>query len=237
MFTNLQYLNFGRSSIYDSRLFFYMSRLTVISTNLLELHVSLYTFDDCLYLLDGHFNQLRSLYVDVYMIVSSNRSVNNTKELPSLKCFCLHCEMIITVYDELVMPLLHRMSNLEKLDLSITVRERKTVFDGNDLKMNIINYMPKLNNFTFNIHSLSSFYKKINLSLNQDIQKTFRVLNDKQIIYWTDYFPKQKKGHCHIYSCPYKLNGYNYITNNFPGGIFKSVREVSLFDERPFEHE
>ncbi|CAF1016280.1 unnamed protein product [Rotaria sp. Silwood1] len=237
MFTNLQYLNFGRSSIYDDRLFFCMRRSTVISTNLLELHVSLHIFDDCLYLLDGHFNQLRSFYVDVCMIFSSDRTVNNTKELPSLKCFCLHCKTITTVYDELVVPLLHRMSNLEKLDLSITVRERKTVFDGNDLKMNIINYMPKLNNFTFNIHSLSSFYKKINLSLNQDIQKTFRVLNDKQIIYWTDYFPKQKKGHCHIYSCPYKLNGYNYITNNFPGGIFKSVREVSLFDERPFEHE
>ncbi|CAF3424543.1 unnamed protein product [Rotaria sp. Silwood1] len=66
MFTNLQYLNFGRSSIYDDRLFFCMRRSTVISTNLLELHVSLHIFDDCLYLLDGHFNQLRSFYVDVF---------------------------------------------------------------------------------------------------------------------------------------------------------------------------
>jgi len=26
------------------------------------------------------------------------------------------------------------------------------------------------------------------------------------------------------------------ITNNFPDGIFKYVREISLFDEQPFEH-
>ena len=65
MFTNLKYLNFGRSSIRDEGLYFCMTRPTVISSNLLELHVCLHTFCDCLYLLDGHFNQLRTLYVDV----------------------------------------------------------------------------------------------------------------------------------------------------------------------------
>jgi hypothetical protein len=129
------------------------------------------------------------------------------------------------------------MSNLEKLDLYITVGERKTFFDGNDLKMNIINHMSQLNKFTFNIRSSSSFYNEINLPENEDIQKTFIDFNDKQIIYWADYFPKIKKGYCHIYSYPYKLKYYHEITNNFPGGIFKYVREVSLFDERSFEHE
>ncbi|CAF4128342.1 unnamed protein product [Rotaria sp. Silwood2] len=223
MFTNLQYLNFGRSSMYDEQLFFCFTRPTVISTKLLELHVCLNTFYDCLYLLDGHFNQLRTLHVD--------------KKLPTLKCFWLYCNTITFVYDELVVPLLHRMSNLEKVDLYITVGERKTFFDGNDLKMNIINYMPQLNKFTFNIHSLSSFYNEINLPSNEDIQKTFRDFNDKQIIYWADYFPKEKKGYCRIYSYPYKWKYYDEITNNFPGGIFKYVRKVSLFDERPFEHE
>ena len=47
--------------------------------------------------------------------------------------------MITSVYDELVVPLLHRMSNLEKLNLYMNVIERKTFFDGDDLKMNIIN--------------------------------------------------------------------------------------------------
>jgi hypothetical protein len=129
------------------------------------------------------------------------------------------------------------MSNLEKLDLHIKVDERETFFDGNDLKMNIINYMPQLNKFTFSFCSASSFYNEINLPSSVDIQKTFTDFNDKQIIYWADYFPKQKEGYCHIYSYPYTLKYYNEITNNFTGGIFKYVREVSLYDERPFEHE
>ncbi|CAF4153923.1 unnamed protein product [Rotaria sordida] len=237
MFPNLQYLNFGRSSISDERLSFWFRRPTVISTNLLELHVCLRTFYDCLYLLDGHFNQLRILYVDVYVINFMNRSVNNTEKLPNLKSFSLHCRSKIFVYDELVVPFLHRMSNLEKLDLYINIDGRKTFFDGNDLKMNIINHMSQLNKFTFNIHSLSRFYNEINLPSNEDIQKTFKDFKDKQIIYWSDYFPKRKNGYCRIYSYPYTLKYYDDITNNFSGGVFKYVRKVSLFDERPFEHE
>ena len=139
-------------------------------------------------------------------------------------------------YDELIVPLLHRMSHLEKLDLCLYVSGREKIFDGNDLKMNIINHMPRLNKFTFNIRSSSHFYNQINLS-NEDIQKTFRNFKDKQIISCADYFSKNADGECHIYSYPYKLTHYNGITNNFPGGIFECVREVSLFDERPFEHE
>jgi len=35
----------------------------------------------------------------------------------------------------------------------------------------------------------------------------------------------------------YSLTYYDNITNNFPGGLFKYVVEISLYDERPFEHE
>jgi hypothetical protein len=30
---------------------------------------------------------------------------------------------------------------------------------------------------------------------------------------------------------------YGVVTNDFPGGLFEYARMVSLFDERPFEHE
>ncbi len=33
------------------------------------------------------------------------------------------------------------------------------------------------------------------------------------------------------------MNRYDNITNYFSGRLFQSVRDVSLFDERPFEHE
>lgn len=86
------------------------------------------------------------------------------------------------------------MSTLEKLNLSLFVGERKTFFDGNDLKMNIINHMLQLNKFTFNIRSFSSFYNEINIPSNEDIQKTCRDFNDKQIIYGADYFSTAKNG-------------------------------------------
>jgi hypothetical protein len=145
--------------------------------------------------------------------------------------------MVTDVYDELIVPLFHRMSNLEKLDLSFTVCERKTFIDGNELKRNIFNHMWQLNTFTFNIRSLNEFHNEVNLLSNEDIQKTFKDFKDNQIISCVDYFPKKNKSRCHIYSYPYRLKHYNDITTNFPGGLFKCVREVSLFDERPFEHE
>ncbi|CAF2394483.1 unnamed protein product [Rotaria sp. Silwood2] len=97
--------------------------------------------------------------------------------------------------------------------------------------------MPRLYKFTFNIRSSSRFYNEFNLLSNEYIEETFKDFKDKQIIYYADYFPKVKEGRCHMYSYPYKLKHYYDIINNFPGGIFKCVRKMSLFDERPFEHE
>lgn len=50
-------------------------------------------------------------------------------------------------------------------------------------------------------------------------------------------FQKQKSGGCHVYSYPYTLSYYHNIANNFPGGLFECVREISLYDECPFEYE
>jgi hypothetical protein len=127
------------------------------------------------------------------------------------------------------------MHNLEELDLSISVFGR--IVDGNDLKTNIMNHMLQLNKFTFNIRSFSRFSNQVNLPSNDGIQYTFKDFKDNQIISCVDYFPETEKGQCHVYSYPYQLRQYNNLTNNFPGGLFKCVREVSLFDEHPFEHE
>ncbi|CAF1319522.1 unnamed protein product [Rotaria sordida] len=50
-------------------------------------------------------------------------------------------------------------------------------------------------------------------------------------------FTEAKQVLCHIYSYSSPMQYYSYITNNFPDGLFKYVRVVSLFDEHPFEHE
>jgi hypothetical protein len=63
-FKNLRYLNFSSSSNYE-QLTFTIRTPSDFSSNLLELHVVIKTVDDCLCLLDGHFNQLHTLYVTI----------------------------------------------------------------------------------------------------------------------------------------------------------------------------
>ncbi|CAF5144888.1 unnamed protein product, partial [Rotaria sp. Silwood1] len=52
--------------------------------------------------------------------------------------------MYVHYYDELIVPLLHRMMNLEKFDLEFLMYRNKGFINGNDFK-DIINNMPKLN--------------------------------------------------------------------------------------------
>ncbi len=117
--------------------------------------------------------------------------------------------------------------------------ESVTIDLGNDLKKNIIDYLLNLKKFRFNINSFISIDNQIDLTRNEDIESTFNQLGNNQIIYYVNYFPKNEMGSCNIctYSCSNTMKFYYYITNNFPGGLFKYVQKVSLFDEYPFEHE
>ncbi|CAF2688120.1 unnamed protein product [Rotaria sp. Silwood2] len=132
------------------------------------------------------------------------------------------------------------MSNLESLALYLMVINRhikERFIDGNDSKENIINHLPRLEKFAFNIHSRTIFFNQIYLPSNEDIKNTFASFKDNQIISCVDYSQNKKTGQCHIYSLPYTTKYYKNITNNFPGGLFKCVREISLCDEHPFEHD
>jgi len=108
---------------------------------------------------------------------------------------------------------------------------------GNELKQNIIIHMPQLHSFEFHICSCLSLWDKIYTSSKEDIQYTFKDFKDDQIISYMDYFQKRQCSLCHIYLYPNTLKYYYTVTNNFPGGLFKYVREISLYDEHPFEHE
>jgi hypothetical protein len=129
------------------------------------------------------------------------------------------------------------MLNLEKLSLYLFVN-RKTYIDGIELKKNIIHQMLRLNKFVFSICTAMLPHNQIDLRSNEDIQHTFNDFQDDQIISCIDCFQEIRLYcECHIYSYPYKFKIYKTITNNFPGGLYKCVREISLMDERPFEHE
>ncbi|CAF4589421.1 unnamed protein product, partial [Rotaria sp. Silwood2] len=235
MFSNLQYLNFCPSSIWYQRLLFDNPFPTMTSSTLLELHISLASFTDCLYILDGRFNKLHTLYVDILSISSSQLTNNNQEKLSNLICFSLCCEMSTHAFDKLIVPFLQRMSNLEKLCLNLVVCDKKFV-DGNELKHNIINHMARLQRFEFYICSDISLHNQIYLQSKEDIQHTFKDFKDDQVTSYVDYFQEQY-GLCHIYLYPDQLKYYYTVTNNFPGGLFTCVRTISLYDEHPFEHE
>ncbi|CAF1196216.1 unnamed protein product [Adineta steineri] len=235
-YPNLQYLNFGPSSTLYRHLSFSNSSPICISSNLLELHVSLSNFTDCLYILDGRFNQLRIFHVNISSIYAADKKVAKEEKLLNLKCFSLHCDEFTNVYNEFILPLVCRMSNLENLDLNLLLHVKEKFIDGNDLKKNLIKHMTRLEKFTFNIYSILLDCNQIDLQPLEYIQNTFNNFKYNQIICSVDYC-ETRGSRCRIYSYPYKLKFYNDITNNFSGELFTYVRRISLSDKNPFEHE
>ncbi|CAF4160796.1 unnamed protein product, partial [Rotaria sordida] len=223
--------------INDQKCFLYLNEpCSSFSSTLVELYIDVYLFDDCLYLLDGRFDQLRKLFVNVCHILPLRSTINTKNELANLKCFSLISNNETYVYDEVVVPNLRRMSNLEKLSLHLVIECKVRFIDGTNLKKNIIIHMPNLNEFTFNIRSIISINDHTHLLSNEYIQRTLTNLTDHQVISCVDYFSSNKTGQCHFYTYPHTMLHYDNITNNFPGGLFKHVRSATLFDECPFEH-
>ena len=140
------------------------------------------------------------------------------------------------MYSLILVPLFQRMENLEELSLYF-VNRHGSIIDGTNLRSNIINHMTKLKKFTFNIRSAISLDSEFNLPSNEDIRKTFENFDNNQTTSYVDCFRKFNLFYCQIYSHPYRWTFYHNITNNFPGGLFKCVRVVSLYDEHPFEHQ
>lgn len=158
------------------------------SSMLLTLKISVVDFEDCLRLLDGRFDQLHTLFVDMLDVCQPLDIVNEVSfvnekiqsfmkllrsflkgNLPNLRCFSLSCTEPILGYDQTILPLLYRMANLEQLHLYITVLVIKTLIDGNQLQVDIINHMPRLNHFAFFIHSSLYYYKEVNYPSTEDI--------------------------------------------------------------------
>ncbi|CAF1589247.1 unnamed protein product [Rotaria magnacalcarata] len=238
VFINLTHLIFYESSYKNTvRLLFEVPSPKLYSSTLRVLNIKVQSFHICLYLLDGRFSQLHTFSIELANINRPGEEIENQIKIPNLKCFSVSCVLETTCYDELILPLLYRMSNLEKLGLYLSIFVNERFVDGNNLKKNILNRMLQLNQFKFYIHSRMFINNEMNLPSKQDVQQTFEDFKDNQIISYVDYFLERKKGHCHVYSCPFLMKYYEGITNNFPGGLYPYVSVVSLHDENPFEHE
>ncbi|CAF1402746.1 unnamed protein product [Rotaria sordida] len=239
MFSNLCDLNFKTSLIYPKQITFnHLPQQNFFSHNLLQLKINMENFEDCLFVLDGRFNQLHTLDISL-LSIRSNQMIQNKEKIVNLKRFTLACDAPTQMYDELIIPLLHRMSNLEKLGLYLGTIHKTKLIDGNDVKKDIIDHLLNLQKFQFNIYSFMFIDNLINLPCYEDIQSSLKHLGNNKIISCINYYPKSKMGYCNIcsYPCSYAMKNYHYITNSFPGGSFNYVRKISLFDEYPFEHD
>ena len=90
-----------------------------------------------------------------------------------------------------------------------------------------------LEKLAFNIRSSDG----INLPSNDEVQQTSDEFENGRIISYVEFFKSDQKGCCHIYSYLYRLEYFHWISNGFPGGLFRCVREISLCDNMIFSFE
>jgi hypothetical protein len=77
MFKNLSYLNFEPSQVYWKHIPFDTLRPQRISSlNLFELHINLKNFHSCVYLLDGRFNELQAIFINIAAI-ETGQTIDN----------------------------------------------------------------------------------------------------------------------------------------------------------------
>ncbi|CAF3344928.1 unnamed protein product [Rotaria sp. Silwood2] len=156
--------------------------------------------------------------------------------LLKLSCFSLHVYHSANEFDNLVVPLLRRMSNLEKLTLSIRVRERNSFIDDTYLHNYVLSQMPHLHTFTFDIVTDILRNNQQFKPSTDDIQRTF-IEKGYHVHCYVDCHDFNT-GRCHVYSLPFNMKHIHYITHSFPGGMFMNVRVVHMFDlSHPFEHD
>lgn len=142
--------------------------------------------------------------------------------------------MRTNAYDTHVVPLLHRMSALEKLTLSLSIKGRTSFVDGVHLQNEIVKKMPFLSSFVFDICTHQVPFPEDDRPSSDDIRRTF--IQGTSVDCYVDYNPIGK-GRCHVYSVPLPLTNFHGVTNNFPGGLFMYVRVLWVTDlMRPFEH-
>ncbi|CAF4682915.1 unnamed protein product, partial [Rotaria sp. Silwood2] len=237
LFTNLRDLDFGQTSkwLHPVLKLNSLSSNSCFSSTIVNLHINVFTFDDCQCLLDGRLSQLRTFIVSIVLICNSKLSIHNANIL-HLKCFSLISYNRTNEYDSQIVPLLRRMIYLEQLTLYLTVHNRSTFIDGSHLKNEILDHMIQLQTFNFTIITRTNVNIFVNNQLYEDIRCTF--LNEKfhQVDFYLDQYP-DGMARSYIYSLPYNMNVMRDISRNFPGGLFTNVRVISLTDVfYPFEH-
>ncbi|CAF3333006.1 unnamed protein product [Rotaria sp. Silwood1] len=213
------------------------------SHNLTHICITFRQFDDCVRLLNQIGAQLHSFDVSIMRVrLSRGFDLSEISLIccPNLKELKMRIYRNIFEYEQCIIPLLQRLSNVEHLTLLLAIDVNEDgpnhFIDGFDLQRDIVSYMPKLFQFDFHIRSILKNANHIELD---KIRQSF--IQYKQSIDCTiDYFNNQYS-QCQIYSLPYIGTRLDFISNRFPlfnvEKRFSNVTMLILFDDiKPFEH-
>ncbi|CAF3049737.1 unnamed protein product, partial [Rotaria sp. Silwood2] len=209
---------------------------TFFSSILTKLCINVDSINDCLYLLDGRLKQLTTLIIQIGYIDNDSSIIHNTNDLPNLKCFSLTCYNQTDAYDNRVIPILRRMTYLEKLTLYIRIRNRAIFVDGTNLHTDVLIHMPRLHTFSFYFNTENQFNDSVHPLSDKDIQQTFTNIGYHQIACSVNYC-RNYRAICHVFSLPFIFNRLQNITNKFPNIIFNDVTYLMVADAIPFKYE
>ncbi|CAM4820753.1 unnamed protein product [Rotaria magnacalcarata] len=237
-FKNLTHLDFELEDdfVYPPLSLIDLPSTACYSSNIVELNVRVRNFDDCLCLLDGRLSQLNTFIIKIDKIQNSSKTLDNKKILYNLKCFSLISTTRTNAYDTQIVPLLHHMSQLEKLTLSLVAKDRNSFIDGTQLHNDILYKMAHLHTFIFDITTRNVIFSQVILPFSDDVRRTF-IERGYHTDCYIDYY-SEGINLCHVYSLPFTMKRMYNVTNSFPGGLFMNVRKLSLSDLFiPFEHD
>ncbi len=153
-----------------------------------------------------------------------------------MKCFSLTSYDDSHNYDDLILPLLRRMTHLEKLTLYLRIRHRSAHVDGKHLQNEILVHMPRLHTFVFYISTENNIDASVHRLSVDDIQRTFTNIKYGQTASIVHYLENYKAMY-HVFSLPFIFTRLENIGNQFPNIVFDNVTHLSVIDMAPFKHE
>ncbi|CAF0850956.1 unnamed protein product [Adineta steineri] len=160
-------------------------------------------------------------------------TVRNIDELATLKYFSFKYDYLINSYDTNILPLLRRMKYLEKLTLYLRIQNRNTFIDKIQLENEILNYISKIQVFTFYI---STYNETIDLFSNVVAQQPTIYIKNQHVNSIINYI-SSCTAVCSIFSIPFEFHRLEDIGNLFPDIIFNHVTYLLVQDINPFNHE
>ena len=140
-------------------------------------------------------------------------------------------------YDKTILPLLRRMSYLEKLTLYLRVEDYDRCIDGTHLQDEILAHMPQLSSFIFYIGTYINSVGLEHHPTSEDIQRTFTNMRQQQNITGIVHQINPEEIICSVFSIPFAFDRLEDIGNNFPDIIFSRVTFLRVQDTVSFDHE